>query len=131
MRQFGPYVGVQLESKIRAAAAALFETVTDKKTLYGRDFAMEDRPDEAVVEEVDLHLPDGERYRLAQTLPTVRPPFEWQMEITADVGEADYIKHYLIRDNDIVLAQRKVLTPIDDAEAEVMLADLAQAQRYI
>jgi len=45
------------------------------------------------------------------------------------VGETDYFKHYLVREYDIFLAQRKILTPIAGVEAEVIRGDLAAARR--
>lgn len=128
MREFGPYISPETEAEIRRTAQELFDAVEQKRPAYGRDFAMEDREDEVVFTEVDLKIGESERYRIAATLPTARPPFEWLMEITADVDETDYIKHYLIRDEDIVFAQRKLLIPIDDQEAKVILADLATAR---
>jgi hypothetical protein len=128
MREFGPYISPETEAQIRQAAQALFDAVPEKRAAYGRDFAMDGREDEVVFNEADLKIGEFERYRLAVTLPAARPPFEWLMEITADIGESDYIKHYLIRDEDIVFAQRKLLIPIDEAEAKVILADLATAQ---
>jgi hypothetical protein len=131
MREFGASIMPELEQQIRLAADRLFETAKVRRPTYGRDFAMEDRPDELVAEEVDVRLDEDERYRLARTVPSARPPFEWQYEITADMGESEYIKHYLIRDHDIVLAQRKVLTPIDDEEGRLMLADLQAVLRHL
>jgi hypothetical protein len=83
-------------------------------------------PARIVVKEIELKW-DGERLRVGNTLPDVRPPFEWIYEISSDVGEADYFKHYLVREHDIVLAQRKVLTPLDAEEAEILRADLQAA----
>ena len=71
------------------------------------------------------------RGEIAATLPNARPPFDWLMEITSELGVADYFKHYLIRENDIVLAHRKTLTPIDDLEAKIILADLAAVKKSL
>jgi hypothetical protein len=101
-----------------------------KRDVRASDFAMEENPDRVVVREVDLRNGD-ERLRVAVTDPGARPPFEWLLEITSDVGEADYFKHWLVREHDVVLAQRKVLTPVDDAEADLILSDLSTAKSWL
>ena len=68
-----------------------------------------------------------QRIRIGRTLDEARPPFEWVYEISSDMGESEYFKHYLVRESDIVLAQRKVLTVIDDEEAAILRADLEEA----
>jgi hypothetical protein len=120
----GP-LAADLNAQVRQTAAELYATAQPRDVLGGA-FAMEPA-DQVVIREVDFKFKDGQRLRLAQTLPSARPPFEWLVEITSDMGEADYFKHYLLRPDDIVLAQRKDLIPIDDAEAQVILADLAAA----
>ena len=127
MRQFGAPVGNDMRDQILAAAKALYERVPVKREVKASQFAMDDQPDKVVVHEVDVRW-EGNRLRVAATEPDVRPPFEWLLEITSDVGEADYFKHYLIREHDVVLAQRKELTPLDDQEAEVVLSDLKAAE---
>lgn len=127
MREFGDRARPELELAIRKAATDLYEAAPTKKPYPGSVFAMDNEHD-IVMYEVDIRMPDGERFRLNTSTPESRPPFEWIMEITADMGVSEYIKHYLIRDNDIVLAQRKELTVIDDQEAELILADLATAR---
>lgn len=109
----------------------MFDAVPVKREVPGEKFAMDEAPQAIVLREVDIQLGDGERLRIAVSDPAARPPFEWLMEITSEIGESDYIKHYLVRDHDIVLAQRKVLTPIDDHEAQIILADLATARRAL
>jgi hypothetical protein len=84
------------------------------------------KPALIVVKEVEYKW-DGERLRVAMTVPGVRPPFEWLYEVSSDVGESDYFKHYLVRESDIVLAQRKVLTVIDEVEADILMSDLRAA----
>ncbi len=79
-----------------------------------------------VVKEIDLKW-DGQRLRVGKTLDEARPPFEWIYEISSDMGESEYFKHYLVREHDIVLAQRKLLTVIDDEEAAILRADLEEA----
>lgn len=128
MRTFGSRVKPELEARIRQEVQALFESAPERREHRGSEFAL-DNADDVVMHEVNIPVgDDGERYRVNMSLPTSRPPFEWIMEITADVNEAGYIKHYLVREDDIVLADRKVLTVIDEEEARVMLADLAAAR---
>ena len=122
MREFNGKVTAGLE-----AAAALYELMPDKKQTYGADLAMDD-DGAVVITEGTVKLPGGEKLQIAVTRPEARPPFEWLMEITSLIDEADYFKHYLIRENDIVLAHRRDLKPIDDAEAQVILADLETAR---
>ncbi len=125
MRQFGPRASHDLEEQIRREAVELYDTVPEKRAVKGEAFAMDDA-EQIVIYEVDIRLPEGQRLRIAMTEASARPPFEWLTEITSDIGEpGDYFKHYLIRDTDIMLAQRKELTPIDDQEAELILHDLA------
>jgi hypothetical protein len=130
MREFGAPVGAEVRSEILRAAEAFYAGVEKKRDVTAAEFAMEDAPERVVVHEAELRW-DGERMRVAATEPAARPPFEWLYEITSDVGEADYFKHYLIREHDVVLAQRKVLTPIDAQEAELILRDLQAAQNAI
>ena len=119
-------LSAELSSQIRSAAAQLYAVGPAPRDVLGEAFAMEPG-DQVVIREVDLKFKDGQRLRIAETVPEARPPFEWLLEITSDMGRADYFKHYLIRANDIVLAQRKELIPIDDQEARVVLTDLAAA----
>ncbi len=131
MREFSVPADRELEAQIREAAASLLASAPTARLAYGREFAM-DAEDLLVMREVDVRWPDSsERFRIAETLPEARPPFEWLIEITSDLGEAAYIKHYLIRDHDIMFAQRKVLTPIDNEEARTILADLAKARTLV
>jgi|GEM_PF-1171584 len=128
MREFGPAITADMRQRIYHEAQALFELVPEKKPVLGDAFAMEDAVDQAVIYEVDVKLKDGQRLRVARTEATARPPFEWLVEITSDIGAADYFKHYLIREHDIMWAERKNLYPIDDAEARVILHDLQVAR---
>jgi hypothetical protein len=127
MREFGSPIDRQRYEQIVAAALDVYEVAPKPREVTAATFAMDGDPDRVVVTEALVNL-DGGRVRVAQTKPAERPPFEWLIEITSDLDETDYFKHYLIREDDIVLAQRKVLTPIDDQEAEVILADLAIAR---
>ena len=130
MRTFGKPVGSDARDRVVALAKAIFSAAEPKRAVTAREFAMEEKPDQVVAREVDLRS-GAERLRIAATEPQARPPFEWLLEITSNVGEADYFKHYLVRENDIVLAQRKVLTPLDADEAEIVLADLKAAQSWL
>ncbi len=131
MRNFGPPIGPEQDHAIRQLAHQVFEAAPARRAAPGGDFAMDERADQTVLYEADIRLADGQRLRVAETIAEARPPFEWLMEITSDIGEADYFKHYLVREHDIVLAQRKELIPIDAAEAELILHDLGVAQAAI
>jgi hypothetical protein len=130
MRDFKSPITPERRLEILKLAASIYEHVHPKRDVRASEFAMEETGDPVVVHEVDLKW-DSERLRIAVTEENVRPPFEWVLEITSDVGESDYFKHYLVRDDDVVLAQRKVLTPIDDTEADLVLADLRQARDHL
>jgi len=129
MRDFEGTVSERLARRVRTSAAGLFEMIDNKKAVYGSALMME-KPDEVVVYEATAKTPRG-KLQIAATLPNARPPFDWLMEITSELGVADYFKHYLIRENDIVLAHRKTLTPIDDLEAKIILADLAAVKKSL
>ncbi|MDB5178758.1 MAG: hypothetical protein JWN01_701 [Patescibacteria group bacterium] len=130
MREFDFPAGPEVRARIVDLAQAVFDQARPKRAVRAEEFAMDENPKQIVVHEVDLRS-EGERMRIAATKSEARPPFEWLMEITSDIGETDYFKHYLVRENDIMLAQRKVLTPIDAQEAEVLLADLRTAQTWL
>jgi hypothetical protein len=130
MREFGNPVRAEVRDEIVKLAQRIFDAAEPKRLVRASEFAMDETPDRVVVNEVDLRS-GSERLRIAVTRPDARPPFEWLMEITSDVAEADYFKHYLVLEGDIVLAQRKVLTPLDRQEAEVVLADLRVAQSWL
>lgn len=127
MREFTGKITAELDRRIREAAEAVFKLMPEKKSTYGAELAMNDG-EAVVLTEGTLKLPNGEKIQIAVTRPEARPPFEWLVEITSLIDETDYFKHYLIRDNDIVLAHRRDLMPIDNEEAEVILADLETAR---
>lgn len=127
MRAFGAGITVEQRTAITVAAQRVYGAALKRQNLLAHQFAMDGDGQRVVATQAEVAW-DGGRVRVAHSRPEARPPFEWRYEITSDVGEADYFKHYLIRDNDIVLAQRKILTPIDDTEAAVILADLAAAE---
>ena len=130
MREFGQPVGGNMRTEIMTVARTLYDRADTKRDVRAKDFAMDGDQERVVAHEVDLKH-EGERLRVAVTEPGARPPFEWLLEITSDVGEADYFKHYLIREHDVVLAQRKVLTPIDQQEADLILSDLRTAAAWL
>lgn len=127
MRTFSDPIDSTLYDQIWSAAVALYEAAPKKRQLTAGMFAMDGDADRMVATEADIAWDTG-RLRIAQTVPEARPPFEWLLEITSDVDEQDYFKHYLVREHDVVLAQRKVLTVIDATEAQIILHDLAEAQ---
>lgn len=130
MREFGPAASPELDAAIRREALSLFELMPDKTPVLGDALAM-DETDLLVLEAAEVFDEDGNKFKMSVTRPTARPPFEWLIEISSDLGESEYFKHYLVREDDIVLAQRKSLTPIDEAEAEIILADLTDARALV
>lgn len=130
MREFGPAVSTDLDAQIRREALELFEVMPNKQPVLGDALAM-DETDMLVLEAAEVLDESGNKFKLSVTQPQARPPFEWLIEISSDLGTSEYFKHYLIRDDDIVLAQRKILTPIDETEAEIILADLAEARSLV
>lgn len=110
-------------------AGAVFAAAPRHHVLTAAEFMFEGEGNRTVAEEATLDTPDG-RLRIAYSQPAERPPFEWQWEITSDMGESDFFKHYLIRENDVVLAQKRVLTPIDDFHAGIVLGDLRAALKH-
>jgi len=130
MREFGPEIDGSRREEIMRAAEIVFAEAAARRAARASEFELEISGDPVVVYEAQVRWPDG-RMRVAKTSPAARPPFEWLIEITSNVNETDYFKHYLILENTVVLAQRKVLTPIDDQEAAVVLADLAVAKAHL
>jgi hypothetical protein len=130
MRDFGPVIDPSKRGEILTLAKLIYDRGEPKRDIRASEFAMEDETDSIVAHEVDLRF-EHERMRVAITEQEARPPFEWLVEITSDIGESDYFKHYLIRDHDVVLAQRKVLTPVDEVEANLILADLKTALGWL
>jgi hypothetical protein len=130
LREFDTPIEKKVRDMILTLSESIYDQAEPKRAVTAQAFAMEENPDSVVVHEVDVKW-EGERLRIAKTEASARPPFEWLVEITSDIGESDYFKHYLIRENDVVLAQRKVLTPIDQEEADIILADLKAAQNNL
>lgn len=129
MRDFGAPIDEATYREIVTLAQGLFDRTEPKRAVRASDFAMDEEPDRVVVHEIDLKS-EGQRLRIAATEANARPPFEWLLEITSDIGESDYFKHYLVRESDIVLAQRKILTPLDAEEAQLVIADLKEAASW-
>jgi hypothetical protein len=126
-REFSPPVAPELRQRIIELVVAILEHAPKVKRLYGRDFAMDD--EEALVgrsTKLDLGDEMG-TLSVAQSEAGTEPPFEWLVEVTSEINPSDYLKHYLVRDSDIVLAHRKVLTEVDDQEAKSLIVDLEQA----
>jgi hypothetical protein len=116
--------------QVRALAQEIYDKVEPKRPVTAGEFAMDGDPGVVVARQVDLKN-EGERLRVAMTEASARPPFEWLLEITSDIGQSEYFKHYLIRDEDIMLAQRKILTPVDAQEFEVIMKDLKTALDWV
>jgi hypothetical protein len=124
MRDFTPPVAPSLRQRIAELVLTILERAPKVKSQYGRDLAM-DQVDMLVSRSAKIDLgEDIGSISLAQSEASARPPFEWIVEVTSEIGESDYLRHYLIRENDMVLAHRKVLTEVDDREAEGLISDL-------
>lgn len=129
MREFQPPVSPALRQQIIDAVSRLLAAAPKVKNYYGRDLAMDD--EELIVSRSAMYnLGDEGTITVALSEEVARPPFEWIVEITSEIGQSDYLKHYLVRDEDVVLAHRKVLTEVDDEEAKLLLADLKQAEGW-
>ncbi len=126
MRDFGAPISEDARLQLMELIDRLYASAPAKREVTAGEFAMEESPERIVVREIDLKW-DDQRIRIGRTLDEARPPFEWVYEISSDMGESEYFKHYLVRESDIVLAQRKVLTVIDDEEAAILRADLEEA----
>lgn len=127
MREFGMPISPGTRDTLVELIDAVYRSVPAKRKVTAAEFSMDSlEPGRVVVKEVEYKW-DGERLRVAMSEPEVRPPFEWFYEVSSDVGESDYFKHYLVLEGEIVLAQRKVLTVIDDEEAAILRGDLEAA----
>jgi hypothetical protein len=131
LKELGEPIGADETAQLVALIEQVYRSVPAKREVTAADFSMDELPPgRIVVREVELKW-SGERLRVGNTLEDARPPFEWIYEVSSDVGEADYFKHYLVRAHDIVLAQRKVLTPLDAEEAGVLRGDLDAALKFL
>ncbi|MBW4061997.1 hypothetical protein HJC99_05495 [Candidatus Saccharibacteria bacterium] len=130
MRSFGAPISRDRIAEITAAIAEIAPRLPLHRDVTGADYLME--PDDMVVIHLaELNIKKGPRLRIGATMPEARPPFDWLYELSSDVTPADYFKHYLVLDDQIVLAHLKVLTPIDDVEADLIMADLAVASELL
>lgn len=126
MRKFTPPVSPELRQRIVDLVVQILNHAPKVKMQYGRDLAMDDA-NLVVSRTAKINL--GENIgliSLAESEAAARPPFEWLVEVTSEIGEGDYLRHYLVRDDDMVLAHRKVLTEVDNEEAYLLIADLEQ-----
>lgn len=126
MLEFTPPVSNELRYKLLKLVDELIDACPKLKIQHGHDLAMD--KEELVVSKVakfDLGDEVG-TVTVARSEAVARPPFEWLAEITCEINDVGYLKHYLVRDSDVVLAHRKVLTEIDNAEAERIITDLKQ-----
>jgi hypothetical protein len=122
MPEFGQPVSEELRLEVLEAIKRLISDCPTANVVRADDYVLEPA-DAIVIDHAVIHTEDGD-VDLNLCRPEWYPPFEWLAEVTSDLPGADYLKHYLIRDKDIVLAHRRDLTVIDDAEAELILADL-------
>ena len=125
MPEFGRPVSEELRVQVLDRIKQLVAESPSANAVTAEDYVLE--PADAVVLDHALIQTDDGDVDLNVTRPGWCPPFEWLAEITSSLPGADYLKHYLVRDTDIVLAHRRELTVIDDAEAEAILADLQKA----
>jgi hypothetical protein len=130
MRPFGEPIGEVRRAELVAAIADVYAKLPSRRDILAADYLMEP-PERVVIRVGELKVKDGPRLRIGATEADARPPFEWIYEVTSDVTEADYFKHYLVLGDQIVLAHLKVLTPIDEAEAQIILADLELVSRLL
>lgn len=130
MREFGAPIDDARTAEVRAAIINIYDQLPDREDVTGEIYGMEPA-DAIVIETRSIGRKPNPRVRIGATRDSVRPPFEWLYELTSDMTEAEYFKHYLVMDDQIVLAHLKVLTPIDEAEAQIILDDLELAQDLI
>ena len=131
MRSFAPPVRSELRNQIVELVRQIIAVAPKSKQQFGRDLAMDDA-DLLVSESAKINIDDdGAMISVAQSMPVARPPFEWLVEITSELEASDYLKHYLVRQDDMVLAHRKVITEVDDQEAESLIADLMQTLKFL
>lgn len=100
------------------------EASSATQAVYGREFVMEPG-DQLVGYRVKLNLPDY-WLRLDVSTARARPPFEWSGEITSDGPTG--LEHYLVRDDDVVRAERKNLTVLSPVEVMKIIELMLQLQ---
>lgn len=130
MREFSPPVNPELRERILRLAAQVLDQAPERKPILGGDLAM-DEDDLVIGERAKLEFPDGSTLEVALSKPEGRPPIEWLAEITSTIDEGDYFKHYLVRDDDFVMAHRKTIIDIDDEEAQMVARELEGTLRAI
>jgi hypothetical protein len=122
--KFEPPVAAPLRQEIVQLVDAILDRAPKVTSLRGRDLAMDDE-DEVVSRSARVDLGEAiGTISVAASEASARPPFEWLVEVTSEIGQSDYLRHYLVRDDDMVVAHRKVLTEVDDAEAHELIDDL-------
>lgn len=130
MREFSPPVSPELRARLLQLSEELLAAAPERKPILGGDLAMEEA--ELVIgERAKLEFPDGATLEVALSRPEGRPPIEWLAEITSTIDEGDYFKHYLVRDDDLVMAHRKTIIDIDDEEARMVENELLMGLRAI
>jgi hypothetical protein len=129
MRTFGPAHSADQRGEILALIKELIAGAPHLVHVPARDYLLEP-PGAVIIDEATYETPDGE-IRVALSRPEFRPPFEWIGEVTSYINESEYFKHYLVRDDDVVLAQRRDLTVIDDTEARMLLSELELARKSL
>lgn len=129
MREFREPISSAKRQEVLDLVQDLVARAPGSRPVLAEEFVLEP-PQAEVLDRADIATPEG-NVRLHLCRPDWRPPFEWLAEITSDLPGADYLKHYLVRDQDIVLAHRRDLRVIDDDEAEVLLGDLQAAARAL
>jgi hypothetical protein len=131
MRNFNPPVQLELRNEIINLVIQILLLAPKIKQQFGSDLAMDDE-DEVVCEYTKIDMGDDIGViTVAKSKEYARPPFEWIVEVTSEIGESEYFRHYLIRDDDMVLAQRKVITEVDDEEARLLIIDLKSCIAYL
>lgn len=129
MRPFGNPVSPSLREQVLAEVTRLVAAFPSSRELKAGEYVLE--PADEVVLDVATITTGVGMVKLHVCRPGWAPPFEWLAEITSEIPGTDYLKHYLVREQDIVLAQRKELSVIDDEEAGLILADLEIAAQTL
>ena len=122
MPEFGEPVSEAKRLEVLEAIKSLVQNAPAANEVTAEDYVLE--PAEAVVLDHAVIKTEEGDVDLNVTRPGWCPPFEWLAEVTSSLPGRDYLKHYLVRDKDIVLAHRRDLTVVDDREADMILTDL-------
>lgn len=129
MPEFGQPVSEDLRRQVLDEITRLVKTSPAANAVRAEDYVLE--PADAIVLDHALIQTEEGDVDLNVTRDGWSPPFEWLAEVTSSLPGADYLKHYLVRESDIVLAHRRELTVIDDAEARRIMEDLAAAAQTL